>query len=312
MNKMNRYDLCNEKLFINLESDLQFVIKEKKINSITDEDNNVWVLKKILEKGGYGTVYLYKSSNNKYCDLAVKYFDNKEEMFYETDLVNEFNLKKCKNFIRMGVKSINGIRILIMEKINGDLVDLNRELKINQPEFLFSELVKFLIPAFKCAYKKGYIFIDIKLENIGYKICKDSFKFTLIDFGSFFKLRDDNPTISYKINKIKSKNDFFDNKTVFVFGVIMTLLEFKLLVHGIDQTKFYRQYFRKEKSKTYNGKKGLLSTELYQYLEEKFYSFYKNRNDYYTQILFSRMKELTKKKPDLMVFFNYLRGKYID
>ena len=312
MNKMNRYDLCNEKLFINLESDLQFVIKEKKINSITDEDNNVWVLKKILEKGGYGTVYLYKSSNNNYCDLAVKYYDNREEMIYETDIVNEFNLKKCKNFIRMGVKSIKKIRILIMEKIDGDLVNLNRELDIKQPEFLFSELVKFLIPAFKCAYKKGYIFTDIKLENIGFKICKNSVKFTFIDFGSFFKIGDEYLNISYKINSDKYDDYFFDNKTVFVFGVIMTLLEFKLILNGIDSFKFYHYYYKKENSRNYSGKKGLLSKDLYQDLEKKFYSLYKNRNDYYTNMLFDRMKELIRKKPDLLIFFNYLKGKYID
>ena len=45
-------DLCETKKFPNLEDDFHLVYKKNRIVSFTDEKNNVWIRKKIIQKGG--------------------------------------------------------------------------------------------------------------------------------------------------------------------------------------------------------------------------------------------------------------------
>ena len=112
------------------------------------------------------------------------------------------------------------------------------------------------------------------------------------------------------INSKKYHTNFFTEETIYVFSIIMTLLEFRLqLINYELSKKFYSFYYELENEKYYKAKKGMLSTELYNKLLDYFkVLFYKDEK--FIDILFIRMKELTKKKPDLMVFYNYLDSYY--
>ena len=160
MNKMNQLDLCEEKIFINLEDDLQFLIKNDLIISVTDENNNIWTYEKKIGEGTYGNLFSYKSNNLNYTDIIIKIFKDPEEMEFETNIVKIFNLARCKNYLRSGVKIIDNKfkKIVIMEKIDGDLLDINKLIKIKKPKFIFGELIKFFSTCFKMCLCKRILF----------------------------------------------------------------------------------------------------------------------------------------------------------
>ena len=299
-------DICNEKKFIDLNDDLYIRYKESKLESLTDSENNCWIRDKEIGRGVTGRIVKFRSTNIDFADLAIKEFADSEEENEEIKTVLFFSKNKCKNFINIGIREINNNnKLIIMEKLTGDLVDFQFS-KYKNPKFLYNEIVKFLADGYKCAYKHGKYFLDIKEENIGFKVCKDSIKFSFIDFGSFTD-KDSKLAIStYNINQYCWKKNFFSNETILIYGTIITLLSLRL---KIINNKFYKNfsnyiYDKLEKSKNY-PKTNLLAIENYKKIREKFF-FYFKKEDPFIDMLFKFLYKITQKQVDLSEFFNRL------
>lgn len=302
-------DLCNDKKFPDLEDDFHVITDKKKKLSFIDEKNNVWMEDKKISEGAYGKVVNFISHNKEYVDLAVKFFiaDDTEDLMLsmreETEVVNLFNLYKCDNFLNTGVKELsNDNVIIIMEKIDGDMTNFDFS-NYQEPIKIFEKLVKFLVSGFKCALKRDRYFIDIKEENIGFKMCSDGPVFTFLDFGSFFDRNYANPISTYNINDNANKNNFFSNEMIFVFGTIITLLSLRLLTQNKNKSnKFSRFVYQLSEEEDYPDT-DLLNEEYY-YLIRNFFDNLFREEDEFIEILFQCLYELTIVEPDVSRFLN--------
>ena len=106
-------DLCEEKKFPDLEDDFFVNLKNREVNTLMDQNNNVWIRKKLIKKGGFGAVVEFESHNKEYSDLAVKFFiagkEAEQDMKEEETIVNFFNKHRCKNFLKSGVIETSSI-----------------------------------------------------------------------------------------------------------------------------------------------------------------------------------------------------------
>ena len=106
-------DLCEEKKFPDLEDDFFINLKNREVNTLMDQNNNVWIRKKLIKKGGFGAVVEFESHNKEYSDLAVKFFiagkEAEQDMKEEETIVNFFNKHRCKNFLKSGVIETSSI-----------------------------------------------------------------------------------------------------------------------------------------------------------------------------------------------------------
>lgn len=301
-------DLCQEKKFPDLEDD--FFIKYDRKNRMTfiDEKNNIWVEGKKISEGGQGEIVEFISHNKKYTDLVAKFFIfDSEETYYlnmkeETEMVNFFNLYRCKNFMRTGVKDVSPKeKIVIMEKIDGDVYDLDF-LKFNEPMKVYEKMVNFVISAFKCALKKNKYYMDMKEENVGYKICKKAVVFTLLDFGSFFDKDEEYIITTYNINQKGFDNGIFSNEMILVYSTIITLLSTRLLVVNKKYRKKFRDFVFSIGEEKYSDT-NLLDLNYYYRIEEMFFSLFK-KEDEFVSILFDCLYELTIDNPNITDFLN--------
>ena len=303
---MNKRDLCNNKKFPDLEDDFNIIVDRKKRLSFIDEKNNIWLEGKKISEGGHGKVIEFISHNKDYSDLAVKFFIAEEEDEYlldmqeETDIVNFFNLHKCKNFLNMGVKDIHGDKIIIMEKIDGDILNFNFE-NYDYPIKIFEKMVMFIVSGFRCALRKDKYYMDIKEENIGFKLCKNGPVFTLLDFGSFFDKNSTNPVSSYYINRYANNNNFFSNEMVFVFGTIITLLSARLSIRSKLNSKTFSDFISNLSEEKKYQDTNLLEKNYY-YRIKKFFLELFNEKDEFVDILFECLNDLTILDPDVYVF----------
>lgn len=300
-------DICNEKKFIDLNDDLYIRYKNDYLDSITDSDNNCWIREKNLGSGSYGEVLKFKSMNKEYCDLAIKLFRDLKVEREEINIILFFEKNKCKNFINIGVKEINQKnRLIIMEKVSGDLIDF-RFSNFKNPISIYQQIVKFLADSYKCAYKHGKYFLDIKEENIGFKVCsKNDIKFCFLDFGSFTDISEKSSTSTFTINYKRWKENFFSNETVLIYSIIILLLSLRLKVVDLTYHKKFSNYIysKLEKIKKY-PKINLLSIDNYNKIKEKFYKYFKEE-DLFVKMLFEYLYKLTEKEIDINKFFNRL------
>lgn len=307
-------DLCKEKKFINLNGRIYMNQKNNKVVSLADKDNDVWVVERKISEGSSGMVYLYLSSNPGKVDLVIKYFCVNEQyaeldMDQETEIVELFNKHRCRNFIRAGVKQLKDReKIIIMEKVDGDMTEFDFSVFSN-PLDVYSELIDFLATGSRCAYKKDKLFMDMKSENIGFKICSSGVKFTFLDMGSFFDISEKDIVTTYYINFEKFNKFFFSNGVMFIYSFIITLLIIRLDVKGKDYSEKFGYYVLEQigNEKRYIAKKGLLSTSNYKRIEKKFREYIPQKEKF-TDYLFYSLKELTEREPNIDDFLFELQN----
>lgn len=303
-------DLCQERRFINLNGKIHINEKNNKVVSLIDKNNNVWVVKKKLSEGSFGEIYLYNSCNPEYVDIVIKYFkgDDKEvilDMEQESAIVELFNKYKCRNFVRSGVKELSNQRkIIILERVDADLTGFDFSV-YPKPLKIYSQLIEFLYSGSKCAYRKDKLFLDMKPENIGYKLCNDGVKFTFLDLGSFFDINEEEVTATYHINLEKSGD--FSNDIMFVYSTVMTLLVIRLQISDRNDSDLFIDYFLDEiaSEKKYSGKRGFLPKKNYQRIIKKFKE-YLDTKEKFIDYLFETLEGLTQRKPSIGDFLTGL------
>lgn len=299
-------DLCKSKKFINLDGDLFLYYKDDKLVSLLDSNDIFWKRERKIEEGGSGEVIEFKSGSKEYTDLAIKFFFNyeKEKYFIEKEIyfTNFFINRRCRNFIKTGVKTINnGESVVIMEKVDGDLLSLEWD-KFKNPKYIFNEFVKFLADGYKCALSYNKYFLDIKEENLGYKICDDSIKFTFLDFGSFSEKDDKYVSVTNIINRNAHKKCYFSNEMYLVYGTIITLLILRLKVAGKKYGKSFEKFiFEDLETRKRYPKTNLLLLQNYEEIKEHFYKDF-HRDDEFINLLFKFLHSLTKEEPNVESF----------
>lgn len=306
-------DLCKEKNFIDLEGKIHLNEKNNRIVSIIDAKDNIWALEKKISEGTTGEVYLYKSCNDDQVNLAIKYFIAEDEeaeadMKQEVHIVELFNKHRCHNFIRAGTKDFKkGEKVIIMEEIDGDLTDLDFTL-FSKPLKLYKDLINFIADASICALKKDKLFLDMKSENIGFKICNNGIKFTFIDLGSFFDIDADDIMATFYINYDKFREYYFSNEVTFVYSVIMTLLNIRLQIENINYYDKFITYHLDQmgNEKKYTARKrGLLSDKNYKRIKKRF-EMYLKKEERFIKYLFKCLEDLTEEKPNVSAFLEGL------
>ena len=310
-------DLCEDKKFPDLEDDFFITYDKKKRMSFIDEKNNIWMEGNKISEGGHGKVVNFVSHNKEYTDLAVKFFISENRKDYlldmeeESDTVNFFNIYKCKNFIKMGVKAINKEdNIIIMEKIDGDLFHFNFS-EYRNPMKLYKEVVTFLVSGYQCALKRDKYYTDIKEENIGYKMCKKGPVFTFLDFGSFFDKNEGSVIATFNVNRKYFNEGKISNDLLVVFGTIMTLLSLRLSVIDRNLSKKFRNFVfdLADDDQYYSEDYGLLDYSYAELIIEYFYELF-NQEDMFVEDLLDILFNLTSEKitvknlTDLLEFSN--------
>ena len=296
--KMILSDLCGEKYFPDLSDDFFLKMDGKTIKSFIDESGNIWTRSKKLGEGTMGKVMLFKSHNKKYVDLALKFFKEDEEIDIEEEMINKVNSFGCRNFINIGMKELfDGCKLVIMEKIDGDLSNLIFT-DYENPEKMYQDVVKFIIEGLKCLLRGCLYFIDFKEENIGYKICENGLKFSFLDFGSFVYHDEKSITVSYLINTNGYDKGLFSNEVLYVYSLIITLLSLKLKSISDKKWKKFSDFVQDlEEEKRY--KINLLKVKNYEKLKEKFYYLLGDNEDEFIKRLFEVLNSLTKTEPSI-------------
>jgi hypothetical protein len=304
-------EICGEKKFIDLQNNIYIIEKNNIIESISDNDNNLWIREDKSEEGGYGMVRYYKSMNNEYSDIIIKSIEKKSELDYEIKLVSIFSSHPCRNFLKSDILETEKDKYIVMEKIDGDLFDFSVNTDVdNIKNQILSEILIFISEAYICYINKGYIFSDIKRENIGFKICENKdIKFCFLDFGSFHKIgSNEEPTISYPINNIAYKNHILGDTIIFYFSFIITviLLQFQVFLGPIKADEFSSVINKLAKKKKYDSK--LLKIEYYREIENTYFSYFE-KNDI-GEYLLKYLYVLTYKIPNLKQHIKFVRNIY--
>lgn len=299
-------DLCQDKKFIDLTKDIEFFNdnKTKQLKGLMDSDKNVWIIEKETGKGSYGVVQFFKSHNKEYCDIAVKSFEDRTEAADEILTMTLFNRFKCKNFMRCGGIEDGNSFIVVMEKMDGDMLSLNYK-KIDNPEKLYQQFVNFIISGYKCAMKRDMYYTDIKLENVGFKMCRDGYRFCFLDYGSFSYIDSENFSASYWINMENAMEGRFGINLIVVYGTIMTLLKIKMLMNNIKGA----EELSKKVSALLTNKKypntNLLTKKYFEDIKKTYYKYFK-KEDEDVEVLMDCLEDLTVEEYSVSRFIDVL------
>ena len=299
-------DLCRDKKFIDLTKDIEFFNdnKTKQLKGLMDSDKNVWIIEKETGRGSYGVVYFFKSHNKEYCDVAVKTIRDRNEAADEILTMTLFNKFRCKNFMRCGGVEDGNTFIVVMEKMNGDMLSLNYE-KLDNPEKLYQQFVNFLISGYRCAMKRDMYYTDIKLENVGFKMCSDGYRFCFLDYGSFSYIDSENFPASYWINMENAMEGRFGIDLIVVYGTIMTLLKIKMLMNN---TKGAEELSKKVSALLTNKKypnTNLLTKKYFEDIKKTYYKYFK-KEDEDVEVLMDCLEDLTVEEYSVSRFLDVL------
>lgn len=138
-----------------------------------------------LGEGTYGSVHSYVNYANEQDEIAVKFFIGSNayvEFQNEADIIKSLG-NDC-NLINSRILHLNSGRIesIVMKKMDGSLYGLITRLNRKQLSKLFDFMKHSII---ECMQKKGYYYLDLKLNNILYKINDTGdYDFILGDIGS--------------------------------------------------------------------------------------------------------------------------------
>jgi len=268
-------ELCNVKKFMELKRINMVEGNDGIIKTIIDTRNNVWTKEKFIAEGSYGKVYAYKSYNPEYSDLAVKFFmESDQDVDHEIKMIKHFNRHFCDGFIKSGILDLkDGKKAVVMEKIDGDLTKLDFS-ELDDPVGSLMDLKNFLVESTRCSMKKKLIFLDIKAENMAYKKCEDGYRFTFIDYGSFIGVHNTRDAVAtYGINGELYKENYFDNQILFIYGVCMMLLSFKICTKSYKMSSNFDKFSEKLEDEK--------DIEVTNYLPESNYDRIRKRFKYY-------------------------------
>ena len=296
-------ELCNIKKFIELKKINMIEDDQGLVKTIIDRYNNVWTRSKFIAEGTYGKVYEYKSYNPDYEDLAVKFFmESDEDVEHEISMISHFNKYQCKGFIKSGILDLmNGQKAVVMEKIDGDLTNLDFS-ELDDPIGSLMDLRNFLVESTKCSMKKNLIFLDIKGENMAYKKCKDGYKFTFIDYGSFIGVYDTrNAVATYGINGELYKENYFDNQILFIYGVCMMLLSLKICTKSYKMSSNFDKFVEKLEDEEDIEVTNYLPESNYNRIRKRFKYYMKSFDDF-DEGIFRILNEITQRDMDVKEF----------
>jgi len=290
-------DLCDEKKFIKLDEEV--VINRDRRGDvrgfIRKGDDTMWLRDRTLGRGSYGSVELFRSNNSRYSDLAVKFplagVDN-EEIRHEIKMVELFSRERCENLLQLGTLIDGDTKIIVMERLHGDLLDLP-DSKSSDAVEIFIRFVLFISSAMTCALKKGYYFMDIKLENIGWRMCRDGIRFTFIDFGSFFETDDEMSVTTLDINNMRKSN--FTNEQSLIYGTCMTILFVRLLTISDEKLEKFDKIFDKLQENKKYPDIDHLTKEYYEKILKTFHKLDNGKIVEPINVVFQALKKLTSK-----------------
>ena len=142
--------------------------------------NHTYIFKliNIINQGEFGIIYKYKDlDSNKY--IAIKKLINNDLELLKIELNISFNID-CDGLIKQfPIYHSNNNILFLMELCEGAIYDYKWISNIN-----IIKVLKVLINQFICIIDSGYVYMDLKPEQILYK--KD--KYILGDIGSIGKL----------------------------------------------------------------------------------------------------------------------------
>ena len=301
-------ELCNVKKFIELKRINMVEGEDGIIKTIIDRYDNVWTKEKFIAEGSYGKVFAYKSYNPEYADLAVKFFmESDQDVDHETKMIKHFNRHWCRGFIKSGVLDLkDGKRAVVMEKIDGDLTKLDFS-ELEDPIGSLMDLKNFLVESTKCSMKKRLIFLDIKAENMAYKKCEDGYRFTFIDYGSFIGVYNTNDAVAtYGINGELYKENYFDNQILFVYGVCMTLLSFKICTKSYKMSSNFDKFVEKLEDEEDIEITNYLPVSNYDRIRKRF-KYYMKEFDSFDEGIFQILLEITTRDMNVEEFIKRLQ-----
>ena len=168
---------------------LETMVFLKKIN-IEVLDNKIYInkfhlsLNGTIGEGSYSVIY--KCTDKKHnVHLALKV--EQGTVAREDEISQRILEKGCHTVNQRYIGNLNGENYYLMNLAEGTLQDLKekKELKKNMNKPLFFKVITEEIrKQLLCLYELGYIYTDIKLENIFFYYKNDSLRFFLGDLGS--------------------------------------------------------------------------------------------------------------------------------
>ena len=168
---------------------LETMVFLKKIN-IEVLDNKIYInkfhlsLNGTIGEGSYSVIY--KCTDKKHnVHLALKV--EQGTVAREDEISQRILEKGCHTVNQRYIGTLNGENYYLMNLAEGTLQDLKekKDLKKNQNKPLFFKVITEEIrKQLLCLYELGYVYTDIKLENIFFDYKNDSLRFFLGDLGS--------------------------------------------------------------------------------------------------------------------------------
>lgn len=185
-----------------------------------------WNRKKFIGQGNYGKVWELCCDND--CDFVMKIQKEPKNIDKEIAIQNKAASAGLALPIIDSWKTRDGKYVIIMEKLDGSVVDLLYKLEINDKEKVAIKLIKMLIKL-HCIH---IIHGDINGGNIMYKKLKDNKKFDIRDYKFYFI---DFGLSKYYSNKVDNENIydfvglyehfFFQIRTDRIKNIISSLID---------------------------------------------------------------------------------------
>lgn len=191
----NKYNICdlnsvrpktnlkNITIKTNLKEKINIYPKNIKIELFYNKKKMIKI--KDVSEGGFGKIILFGCKDckkEKTVILKIPFEDVNEEPYILNNFLN--NTEICNDSIIpiSCIKDQFKNPFIIMQEANGNVTNLNLSGRLKTD--LVLKILKFMI----CFFDKGYLFTDLKTDNILYS-CKDekNITFYLGDIGSFAK-----------------------------------------------------------------------------------------------------------------------------
>lgn len=177
-------------------------LEKGKIHNYIDYNKNIIILSPVItlkyigviNSGSFGTVLKYYNNitNNYY---AVKEIKGDDMDIIEIELNISLNIFNCKNLINQYPLYSKGKYLFLMEYCHGSIYDNTWLSGIN-----IYKVLNVLIEEMICILSQGYIYMDLKPEQVLYK----GDRYIIGDIGSIGKLNSTFKNGNYIYNKLYS------------------------------------------------------------------------------------------------------------